>query len=100
MTNQKLPKKPRKRLKRKTKEGATKENETDKKDKMVAPLQQELMLLRPYRAQKKSNAIVKALKKTSLRSPAIIVIKKITILGIPPSQKTSYSLSNFHVGDD
>ena len=41
----------------------------------------------------------KALKKIFLRLPTIIVIKKATILGIVPSQKTSYSIGNFYISD-
>lgn len=43
--------------------------------------------------------MVKALKKISLRSFAIIVIKKATTLEISPNQKTSYSFGNLQVGD-
>ena len=68
-------------------------------DKMVALLQRELILLRSQKAKRRNNAIAKALKKISLRSPTITVIRKATTSGIVSNQKTSCGLGNFYVGN-
>ncbi len=51
----------------------------------------------PLSAKKRSDAMVKALRGTFLRSPTIIVIRKATTLEIVSSQKTSCNLDNLYV---
>ena len=66
---------------------------------MVDPPQQGLILFKLQTGKSRNNVMARVLKKTSLRSFAITEIRKATTPGIVPSQKTSYSLGNFYVGD-
>lgn len=81
------PKRLKIRSKRKRKKDYIKDNKTDKKVKIVISLQLKLMLFKPQKAKRRSNTMAKALKKMSLRSPTIIIIRRATILKIAPSQK-------------
>lgn len=69
----------------------------DKKVEMIATTQLELMLLRPRRAKKRSNATDP--RKRFLRSHAITLIRKITTSKNVPTQKTSHNLGDLHVRD-
>lgn len=91
--------KSRKKLGKKRKKRDIKENKTDEKNKTVASSQWGLMSLRLQKVQGRSNIMVKALRKISLRSLAITVIRRITTPGIIPSQKTSCSFNKLYVGD-
>ena len=55
--------------------------------------------MQAIKSKKRSNAMAKALKRIFLKSPTITAIRKATILKVALSQKTSYSLSDLHVGD-
>lgn len=74
---------------------------SDAKGKTVALLPPKVMSFRsqPPRARKKSDTTPRVLGKTSLRSPAINIIRKATTPKIIPSQKTSCSLDNLYIGD-
>ncbi len=98
-TNQKSLRKPWRRPGRKRKGRGIKENKTDEKDETIAPPLQELMPLRPQSAKRRSDALARALRRTSLRLPTITTIRRATTPGSAPSQKTSCCLADFHVGD-
>ncbi len=81
------------------KSDSIKKNEIDEKDKTVAPPQWGLMPLRPLKAKRKSDAMARALRWISLKSPAITAIRRGTTPEITPSQKTNYSLGDLYIGD-
>lgn len=83
----------------KRKKGDTKENKTDEKKRIIAPLQLGSMLLRLQKAKKRSNMLVRGLRRSLLRSSAITAIRRATILEIVLSQKTNLSCGNFNVSD-
>lgn len=76
-----------------------KENEINKKDKMAALLQWELILFRPQKVKKRINTIARSLREIFLISSIIIIIKKAVMPKIVLNQKTSYSLGNFHISN-
>ena len=99
LSKERKRRKPKIKQGRKRKKGVTRKDKIGEKTKIVTLLQLEQMPLKSQRAKKRSDAIATAIKKTSLKSPAITVIRKAIISGIVPSQKTSYSLNNLHIGD-
>lgn len=73
-------KRPRNRIRRKIAKSGL-------KSQVVALPQLKLTSLRPKKVKRRSDAITKVLKKTFLKLPVTIVIRKVTILGIASSQK-------------
>ena len=87
-----------KKLRKKRKKRDTKDNKTDKTDhKVVTSLKLELIPLQPQPQIEVDKKREKP--ETYLESPAIIIIRKVTIPSIAPSQKTSWSLNNLHTCD-
>lgn len=99
LTNQKSSRKSRKKPKRKRKEEDIKENKIGKNDETIAPSQWELMPCRLQKAKRRSNRIARTLREISMRLLTINAIRKATTPEIALSQKTSCSLSNFHIDD-
>lgn len=66
---------------------------------MVALPQLKLILLKPYKAQKKSNIMARILRIMSPKLSIIIFIRRATTLEIAQSQKTSCSLYDFYIGN-
>lgn len=64
--------------------------------KSLIPPQLELMLLRAQVEKAKKR---RRRSKMPLKSPTIAAIRRAILFLTLPSQKTSYSLSNFHIGD-
>lgn len=76
-----------KRPRRKKREEDIRDNKVGEKNKIVALLQLEIMLVRSQKLKIKSGTTAKVLEKTFLKLFVITVIRRATILGIAQSQK-------------